>query len=346
MARHTEAIELFKRAVSLNPASSATYSSLGAAYADLDNTSEESLALAQGNFERAVALEPQNSDFHYTLGLSYWRVAQIGLAMASFDRAIELDPDNVKARWARVMLWAPAFSSKSADGSPNRSGFGVELAKFEDWWVKSESDGATFVGELQPFFLTYQEEGNLPLLKQYGQVCTMAMQRWLDRQKLPSFKRPMERRIRLGIVSADIRLHSVWTALIKGWLQSFDPERFELVVFSLSHRADPETSWARSKSDVFSAAVRRTLLMGRRDARTGYSPALSRRRTPSDGTQARQPALVADPDQYLGSPRYLRFADARLLRICRLLRTARPGGLYSRANSWHSTTTLATASSR
>jgi predicted O-linked N-acetylglucosamine transferase (SPINDLY family) len=40
-------------------------------------------------------------------------------------------------------------------------------------------------------------------------------------------------------------------ALIKGWFQSFDPERFELIVFSLGHRADGETSWARSKSDVF-----------------------------------------------------------------------------------------------
>ncbi len=40
-------------------------------------------------------------------------------------------------------------------------------------------------------------------------------------------------------------------ALIKGWILSFDSERFELVVFSLSDRTDPETSWARAKSDIF-----------------------------------------------------------------------------------------------
>jgi protein O-GlcNAc transferase len=77
------------------------------------------------------------------------------------------------------------------------------------------------------------------------------MQRWLDGQKSTASKRPMEKRIRLGGVSADICLHSVWMALIKGWCQSFDPERFELVVFSLADRADTETSWARSKSNVF-----------------------------------------------------------------------------------------------
>jgi protein O-GlcNAc transferase len=250
-ARHAGAIEQFKRAISLNPRSGASYYSLGSAYTEFDDASDEGLALAHANFEKAVEVEPQVSGFHCSLGFSYWRGAQLDRAMAGFDRAIELDPNNAKARWARVMLWAPAFSSKSADDSPDRSGFGAELARFGDWWVKSDTDGELFVGDLQPFFLTYQEESNLALLKQYGQVCAMAMQRWLDRQKSPAFKRPMGKRIRLGIVSGDIRLHSVWMALIKGWFQSFDPERFELVVFSLADRVDPETSWARSKSDVF-----------------------------------------------------------------------------------------------
>ena len=251
MRRYTDAIEEFKRAISLNPRSGASYFSLGETYIELDSASGESLALARANYEKAVEVEPEVSGFHCSLGFSYWRGAQLDRAMASFDRAIELNPDDAKARWARVMLWAPAFSSKDTDDSPDRSGFLAELAKFEDWWLKSETDGALFVGDLQPFFLTYQEESNLVLLKQYGRVCAMAMQRWLDRQESSAFKRPMGKRIRLGIVSADIRLHSVWMALIKGWFQSFDLERFEIVVFSFADRVDPETSWARSRSDVF-----------------------------------------------------------------------------------------------
>jgi protein O-GlcNAc transferase len=251
MKRHVEAIEQFKRAISLNPRSGASYFSLAETYIDFDDASEENIRLAQTNFEKAVEVEPAVSSFHCTLGYSYWRGVQLDRAMASFDKAIELNPDDAKARWARVMLWAPAFSSKDADDSRNRSGFGDQLAKFEDWWVKSDTDGALFVGDLQPFFLAYQEENNVALLKHYGRVCTMAMQRWLDRQKSPAIKRPVGKRIRLGIVSGDIRLHSVWIAVIKGWFQSFDLERFELVVFSLADRADPETAWARSKSDVF-----------------------------------------------------------------------------------------------
>ena len=249
--RHAEAIEQFKLAISLNPRSSASDFSRGGSYTESDSESAESLALAQANYEKAVEAEPGASIFHRSLGFNYWRGAQFDGALKSLDKAIELDPDDAKARWARVMLWAPPFSVNSSGVSRDRSGFGAELAKFEDWWVKSKTDGAQFVGDLQPFFLTYQEESNLTLLKQYGKLCAKAMQRWVDRQKYPAFKRPMGKRIRLGIVSGDIRLHSVWMALIKGWFQSLDLERFELVVFSLSEQIDPETSWARSKSDVF-----------------------------------------------------------------------------------------------
>ncbi len=55
MAKHAEAIEQFKRAISLNPRSGASYYSLATAYTDLDEASEENLALAQANFEKAVA---------------------------------------------------------------------------------------------------------------------------------------------------------------------------------------------------------------------------------------------------------------------------------------------------
>jgi protein O-GlcNAc transferase len=251
MKRHAGAIEQFKRAISLNPGSGASYFSLAETYTEFDSESGEGLALAEANYEKAVEVEPTASSFHCSLGFSYWRGARLDRAMTSFDRAIQLDPNNARARWARVMLWAPAFSSESTDDSPDRSGFGRELARFEDWWVKSDTDGALFVGDLQPFFLTYQEENNLALLKQYGQMCAKGMQRWLDRQKSPAFKRPAGKRVRLGIVSGDIRLHSVWMALIKGWFRSFDLERFELVVFSLADQVDAETSWARPKSDVF-----------------------------------------------------------------------------------------------
>jgi protein O-GlcNAc transferase len=247
--RYAEAIEQFKQAISLKPDSAASHWNLGNSYSYFSDAAEENLILAHESFEKAAAIAPEISEFAYSLGLSYWRRAEFDRALAGFNRAIDLDSGNVQARWARVMLWAPVFSG-SNDGSLERSGLGAELSRFEDWWIENKCDGPRFVGELQPFFLAYQEEDNLALLTQHGKICAMSMQRWLDGEKSPAFVRPAASRIRLGIVSADIRLHSVWMALIKGWLQSFDTDRFELVIFSLADRVDQETAWARSKSDV------------------------------------------------------------------------------------------------
>jgi predicted O-linked N-acetylglucosamine transferase (SPINDLY family) len=249
--RYAESIEMLNQAILLNPSSGPSYSSLGAAYFNSDQATGETVSLAHANYAKAVALEPENSELHHNLAGSYQRAGRLDLALSSLERAIELDPDNVKARWMRVMLCAPAFSSTDDNDSPNRTGFESELAKFEDWWDKGDTDGASFVGEAQPFFLTYQEESNRDLLTRYGRVCAKAMQRWLDRQMAPTLRRPTETRIRLGIVSPDIRLHSVWMALTKGWLQSFDRGRFEIVVFSLTDRPDSETAWASEIADVF-----------------------------------------------------------------------------------------------
>lgn len=249
--KHDEAIEQFRQAISLNPHSAASYYCLANSYLKSSLDDSQSIVLAQANLEKAVELEPQATVFHCELGFIYWHSAQLERARASFARAIELDPNNAKARWARVMIWTPAFSAQGAVDATSRAEFRTELARFEEWWRGSSADGSQFIGDLQPFFLTYREENNLELLQQYGRVCAAAMQRWLDRQQAPASRRSWEKRVRLGIVSGDIRFHSVWTALIKGWLQSLDGKRFEVVIFSLADSSDAETGWARSKADVF-----------------------------------------------------------------------------------------------
>jgi protein O-GlcNAc transferase len=251
--KYSAAIESFERAIALNPGSAVSYASLANAYLGLDDTSEAHLELASANLQKAVALEPANSQLHCGLGSLFWRKAQYDRSLASFDRAIEADPGSAKARWARIMLWAPPFPSLSPDGSPARSRLGAEFAGFEQWWSESDTDGAAFVGELQLFFLSYQEENNRALLEQHGRLCAKVMERWLSRQPVTATRRPPATRIRLGIVSADIRQHSNWVALLEGWFRSFDRERFELVVFSLSEQSDVQTASARDRADVFFA---------------------------------------------------------------------------------------------
>jgi predicted O-linked N-acetylglucosamine transferase (SPINDLY family) len=57
--------------------------------------------------------------------------------------------------------------------------------------------------------------------------------------------------LRLGIVSAHIRKHSVWDALLKGILQHLDRSRIDIDIFHLGAQADAETAWARANCAHF-----------------------------------------------------------------------------------------------
>jgi predicted O-linked N-acetylglucosamine transferase (SPINDLY family) len=52
-------------------------------------------------------------------------------------------------------------------------------------------------------------------------------------------------KLRLGIVSTQIRGHSTWHAITKGWLENIDRGKFEIIVFQLNKDSDRETAKAR-----------------------------------------------------------------------------------------------------
>ena len=62
--------------------------------------------------------------------------------------------------------------------------------------------------------------------------------------------------LRVGVVSAHFRDHSVWTAIVKGWFQRLDRARFSLHAFHLGTTADRETLTARSCASHFAEGAR------------------------------------------------------------------------------------------
>src|SRR5258708_7744448 len=126
------------------------------------------------------------------------------------------------------------------------------LQEFSRWSDGRDLRGEQFIGFNSPFYLTYQEQDNRPIFEEYGSLCARAMRYGLDwRHTSPSATRKAAGRLRIGVVSADIREHSVWFALIKGWLEHFDRRRFEVGIFSLNSTLDSETEWAESQADFF-----------------------------------------------------------------------------------------------
>jgi predicted O-linked N-acetylglucosamine transferase (SPINDLY family) len=207
---------------------------------------EEALA----SCERALAIKPDLAEGHYNLGTTLVRLDRQQEALRAFARAIAQRPDFAAARWVFTMAQLPAVYEAETDPERCRTAFSLELANLSHWFG-SNPDHDPDAMALQPFYLAYQEHDNRDLLARYGKLSAEIMRRWSERQRLPRDPPPKRSHFRVGIVSAHIFEHSVWTALIKGWVQHLDRGRFDVDVFHVGQTQDQETLFARSHASHF-----------------------------------------------------------------------------------------------
>jgi predicted O-linked N-acetylglucosamine transferase (SPINDLY family) len=203
-------------------------------------------------YRRALALEPRIPDAHVNLGHALKDMGERRDALACYGAALALKPDFAQARWSVAMLRIPVLRESDDDLSRVRAEAAAELDSLDHWFDATRAaEGHRAVGVQQPFWLAYQEEDNRDLLERYGPLCARLMACWQDQQSL----KPVEPRglgaIRVGIVSAQLREHSVWNAIVKGWFQHLDDKRFALVAFCLAPEQDAETLYASSRAARF-----------------------------------------------------------------------------------------------
>ncbi len=111
----------------------------------------------------------------------------------------------------------------------------------------------------QFFFLSYQEESNKTLLQRYRRTSAA---RLADRTGLPHreamtpIAARASRRLKLGIVSAHVFDHSVFNAILQGWLVNLDRDEFDTTIFSVGTTRDAVTRTAAAAVDHFDAGVR------------------------------------------------------------------------------------------
>ena len=208
-------------------------------------------------YRKALALDPGIPDAHVNLGHVLKDQGRAQDAFECYRAALALKADFAQARWSLAMCRIPAVREANYDLNRNRSEVAAELDSLDLWFdANRAAEGFRAVGVQQPFWLAYQEEDNRDLLQRYGRLCARLMARWQDQQGI----RPVERRapgaIRVGIVSQYFRDHSVWNAIVKGWLQQLDRERFSLAAFCLGPDQDAETLYARSRVARFELGTR------------------------------------------------------------------------------------------
>ena len=248
------ALECANRAAALRPTAPPAVDALAEQPLQRERTAE-----ATENQPRGVSLGAPTVDMILSYANALLANGLNDAAVEQLRRALTLEENNLTVRWALAMAHLKIIYESESDVTASRHAFGKSLDEIKSWYERTPGIEAPYktVGTVQPFLLAYQNYNNRDLLKRYGALCATFM------ASLPSRASgaarageirdasPGVRKLRLGIVSAHVREHSVWTAVTKGWLQNLDRNMFEILVFHLSSTVDGETESVVGSVDHF-----------------------------------------------------------------------------------------------
>jgi len=252
--RRSEALACHRRALELNPGYAHAHSGIGNALND-----EGRIGEAVESYRRALAINPNLPDVYFNLGNVLGGQGERAEALECYRQAVAIDPGYVQARWSFAMSHLAVISESIEETARCRAGFIAELGKLDDWFRGDRvSSGFKAVGVQTPFYLAYQEECNQDPLRNYGNLCARLMEEWLKgRQQVQPPRVPRsDGLVHVGIVSRHLQSHSVWHAIVKGWFQQLDRDRFAIHAFYVDGKEDRETSIAKSAATRFVSGKR------------------------------------------------------------------------------------------
>ncbi|MFO0296111.1 MAG: tetratricopeptide repeat protein [Pseudomonadota bacterium] len=211
-------------------------------------------APAAQSLERLVALEPRQAEAHHWLGHARMALGEPDAARAAYAAALAADAGFLRARWALAMAQIDPVPGSLQAEATSRAAFAQALERLTTWMrTRAPADAFEAVAVAQPFYLAYQDENPRELLAQYGRLCATAMAAWARKAGLgaPPAVAPGRRPLRVGIVSAHLHDHSVWNAIVRGWVEHADRSRVEFHLFALGGHEDDETAFARRRAAGF-----------------------------------------------------------------------------------------------
>jgi protein O-GlcNAc transferase len=209
--------------------------------------------------DRAVELDPAYLDAWCNRGVLLGEMGNGPAAAQSYRRALELDPDHMQARTCLLASFIPVVAASVQEVDAGRQAFETELSALERVICGRAltADQALLAAQQTLFYLSYQEECNRSLL---GRFRGPLAERLADFLRGPrpdvTAHSAAPRRFRLGFVSAQVFDHSVYTAILAGWLRGLGRARFELTLFNVGTREDGETPKARQSVDRFETGLR------------------------------------------------------------------------------------------
>jgi predicted O-linked N-acetylglucosamine transferase (SPINDLY family) len=237
------AIASYTRALAHDRIHAEALRNLGIVLSEQGRLEESAAAL-----RRALALKPHDAGAHCTLANTLVLQGHAAAAAACFRRSLELKPEFAEAALGLTMAAIPVFSDSAAKADAAAADFSRALEELTVWNGEHPRCLGGAIGSHQPFYLAYRNADVGALLARYGDLASAAA---ADRWHPPRSPRTRRDRLRIVIVSGQVRAHPVWDVILRGLIAHLDRQRFEIHLYHTAGLRDAETAWAEQRVDRF-----------------------------------------------------------------------------------------------
>lgn len=252
LARHEEAVAAYDTALALRPDDAQALNNRGVSLRRMGRH-----AAAAASFRDALRASPGFAMALTNMAIELEEAGETSAARDLHQRAVTADPGLFQARCGLVSSTMPMVRDAADRLEPMRAAYGTALEDFFSW-ARAYGHGINAVGEAYAFPLAYHDRNNRDLLARHGRLCAAAMAEWLHAAGLEGPAVPASPgagRVVVGIVMSQFWNHSVWLAIVKGWVAHLDRARFAVHLFHTGDANDAETAWARAHADSFIQAA-------------------------------------------------------------------------------------------
>lgn len=252
--RLDEAVASYGRALNHQPSHAEAHYNLGNAL-QAQNKLDEAVA----SYGLALLHKPDYIDAHSNLGNALKEQGKVEEALASYGRALALKPDYAAARLGLATAVIPIFTDGAAESIGAAEKFTRSLDDLIEWNEAHPGKLGKSIGTTQPFYLAYRPADVGPLLSRYGDLaCAAAAAHWHQETEVRRAAQPPRDRIRLVVVSGQVRRHPVWEVVLRGLVAHLDRRRFEIFLYHTGSITDAETARARERVDRFAQGPKPT----------------------------------------------------------------------------------------
>ena len=247
-----DAVKYYQQALRINPNLIEVYNNLGNLLKQ-----QEQFALAVEVYQRALQINPNIPEIYYNLASTLRKQGKSEPAIVLYQQALELKSNFAEAEFGLVISQLPIIYGSEGEIELKRHNYQQYLHKLAHHYSRATpqqlAQAALAVGSKQPFYLAYQGLNDRSLQQTYGKMITRFMAsrypHWSKSIAVP--KLGATDKIRVGLVSGFFRNHSNWKIPIKGWVENFDKNKFELFGYHTGSKQDGATVEAQQKFDKF-----------------------------------------------------------------------------------------------